>query len=85
MEKAYDFKELGKMIAEEAKKQGLTIAEEAVEVLGKASYTASKKWMKESAVISGTKIDDFVVPFIDNLDPLVNQNIEKLDLDGDGK
>lgn len=85
MEKPYDFKALGQMVIAEAKVEGLTIAEEALEKLGKAVYFGSKKWFKESALLSGTKIDDFVAPFIDNLDPIVMKNIDKLDLDNDGK
>lgn len=82
--KAYDLKELGEAIVAEAKKDGLEIAEEALEKLGKAVYFGSKKWAKESAVISDTKIDDFVAPFYDQLDQFVTPQIEKLDLDGDG-
>lgn len=85
MEKAYDFKELGKIIKEEAAKQGLTLAEEAVEVLGKSAYSGTKLWLKESAKLSSTKLDDLMVPLVDNLDSVVHKGIEKLDLDGDGK
>ena len=85
MQKAYDFKELVELIKEEAKKDGLAIAEEALEKLAKAAYTANKVWLKESAKLSTNKIDDLVMPFIDNLDALVLPQIEKLDLDKDGK
>lgn len=84
MNKAYDIKELGQMIIEEAKKDGLTIAEEAVEKLGKAVYNGTKKWAQESAVISETKIDDFIAPFYGQIDQFVVPQIEKIDLDGDG-
>lgn len=82
MQTAYDIKELGKKIAAEA---GLTIAEEALENLGKAAYVGTKKWAQESAVISENKVDDFIAPFYGQLDPFVLPMIEKLDLDGDGK
>lgn len=85
MEKAYDLKVLGEIIKAEAKKDGLTIAEDAVEKLGKAVYNGTKKWAKESAVASATKIDDFIAPFYDQLDAAVVPQIEKIDLDGDGK
>lgn len=85
MEKAYDLKALGQMIKDEAAKEGLTIAEEAVEKLAKAAYIGTKAWAKESAVLSPTKIDDFIAPFYDQLDVVVLPQIEKVDLDGNGQ
>lgn len=85
MEKAYDLKALGEKIVSEAKKEGLSLAEESVEVLAKAAYNAVKSWAKESAVLSENKIDDFVAPFYDQIDPLVLPQIEKIDLDGNGQ
>ena len=85
MEKAYDIKALGEIIVAEAKKHGLTLAEETVEALGSAVYVGTKKWAKESAVLSETKIDDFAAAFYDQVDPLVLPYIVKIDIDGDGK
>lgn len=85
MENAYELKALGQMIKEEAAKEGLTIAEDAVEKLAKAAYVGTKKWAKESAALSPTKIDDFIAPFYDQLDVVVLPQIDKIDLDGDGK
>lgn len=85
MEKAYDISELGKIVKEEAAKAGLPLAEEAVEALGKAVYGGFKRWVKESATVSENKLDDVFAPFIDQLDPMVLPQIEKVDLDGDGK
>ena len=85
MEKAYDIKALGEMIIAEAKVEGLTIAEEAVEALAKAAYKGQKKWMKESALLSENKIDDVLIPFYDLADSIVLPLIEKVDIDGDGK
>lgn len=85
MKKAYDLKELGQIIKEEAAKQGLTLAEEAVETLGKSAWTGAKRWVNESAALTPNKIDDVVAPFLSTVDGLVNQSIEKTDLDGDGK
>lgn len=85
MEKAYDLKALGLKIIEEAKKEGLPLAEEAVEKLGKAVYLAVKGWAKESAEVSGTKVDDFLARFYDLIDDAVLPQIEKIDLDQDGK
>lgn len=84
MEKAYDIKELGKMIKAAAAEEGLEIAEEAVEALGKAAWKGTKGWVKESALLSENKIDDVVAPFIDTVDSAVEAVIEKVDLDGDG-
>jgi hypothetical protein len=84
MERAYDLKSLGEMIVAEAKIDGLSVAEESLEKLGKAVYVGLKKWARESAALSETKVDDFLAPFYDQLDPFVNEQIEKIDLDGDG-
>lgn len=88
MEKAYDLKALGEKIKEEAKKEGLDLAEQAVEKLAKAVYNGTKSWAKESAALSKDgllgKVDDYVAPFYDQLDSVVNPQIDKIDLDGDG-
>lgn len=84
MEKAYDLKALGEYIAAEAKKEGIPMAEEVLEKLGKAAYVGAKQWAKDSAVASETKLDDWIAPFYDNMDGFVNPQIEKIDLDGDG-
>lgn len=81
MEKAYDLKDLGKRL----KDAGLPIAEDALQSAGKNAYVALKAWLKESAVLSSNKVDDVLAPFVDQADPVVLPQIEKLDLDGDGK
>lgn len=83
--KAYDLKVLAQHIKTEAAKRGLTLAEEALEELAASVYFASKTWMKESAPISKTKLDDLVVPYLDSLDSFVLPQIKKIDLDGDGQ
>lgn len=85
MDKPYNLKALGKSIREEAGKDGLNVAEDALEKLGKAVYVGMKKWIMESALMSETKLDDFIVPFLSHIDPFVLPQIEKLDIDGDGK
>lgn len=85
MEKAYDLKALGQKIKEKAAADGLTLAEEAVEKLAKAAYLGLKDWAKESAVLSETKIDDFITPAYDYLDSFVMPQIDKIDIDGDGQ
>lgn len=82
---AYELKDLGKKIVEKAKLDGLTVAEEALEKLGRAIYLGTKEWAQESAVASETKIDDFVAPLYNHLDGFVLPQIQKLDLDGDKK
>lgn len=85
MEKAYDLKDLGQKIVAKAKEKGLALAEETVETLAASAYLAAKEWVKESATLSENKVDDLVAPFIDHLDGFVLPQINKLDLDGDGK
>lgn len=85
MKTAYDVAELGEIIIAEAKKDGLIIAEEAIEKLAKAAYVGFKTWAKESAVLSDNKIDDMLAPFLDHADAIVMPQIEKIDLDGDGQ
>lgn len=75
MEKAYDLKALG----EKLKSKGVPIVAEALEETAKQVYLGTKEWLQESAVISETKVDDFVSPFYDQLDPLVLPQIDKID------
>jgi hypothetical protein len=83
--KAYDLSELGKMVIDQAKIDGLEIAEEALEKLGKSVYLGWKNWKIESAQISETKVDDFTLPLYVYLDQFALPQIEKIDIDGDGK
>ncbi len=85
MQKAYDLKALGEMIVKQCKENGLPIAEEALETLGKCVYEGTMGWVQLSAQMSENKVDDIVVPFLSHIDALVVPQIEKLDLDGDGK
>ncbi len=85
MEKAYGLKDLGEKIAAKARENGLHLAEEAVEVLAKAAYLGMKDWLKESAAMTSTPIDDVVVGFANYADPIVLEQIAKLDLDKDGQ
>lgn len=82
MTKAYDLKELGEIIVKHAKGKGLMLAEEALEELGLAVYSATKEWATESAKLSENKVDDAVVPFFSMLDTWVDAQIVKIDLDG---
>lgn len=75
MEKAYDLKALG----EKLEKAGLPVLKEAAEETAKQVYIAVKEWLKESAPLSETQIDDFIAPFYDKLDPLVFKAIDKID------
>ena len=75
MKKAYDLKEL----ANKLEAAGLPIVKEAAEETAKQVYLATKEWAKESAVISENKVDDFIAPFYDKLDPLVLPQIDKID------
>lgn len=71
MEKAYDLGVLG----EKLKARGLDLAEEAVGII----YVELKAWLKESALVSENKIDDVVAAFLDQLDPIVLPQIDKID------
>lgn len=81
----YSLKALGNMIRERAAARGLTLAEEAVETLAIAAYEGTKDWGMQSAVLSDNKVDDFIAPFYGQLDGFVIPQIQKIDLDGDGK
>ena len=85
MNQAYELKALGELVIAEAKKDGLMIAEEAVEKLAKAVYIGGKQWFKESAALTVTPVDDFASGLFGYADPLVLPAIEAIDLDGDGK
>jgi hypothetical protein len=85
MEKPYELKALGEKIVAHAKENGLTIAEEAVEVLGLAVYQGVKQWLKESADLSSTPIDNLILPVLNYFDGHVKEQIDKaVDLDKDG-
>jgi len=68
--KAYDLKDL----LAELKAEGLELAEDAAESV----YKATKSWLKKSAAKSATPIDDMVVGFLDQLDPIVLPAIDKI-------
>lgn len=85
MEKAYDLKALGKKIIEKARQNGLHLAEDAAQAIAKASYLGIKEWAQESAAITPTPVDNVIVKFVDYADDFVLEQIEKMDLDGDGK
>jgi hypothetical protein len=69
--KAYDIQNLLKRL----ESKGLHLAEEALMTI----YTEGKAWAKESALLSETKYDDLVVPFVDQLDALIVPQIDKID------
>ena len=71
METAYDMKELSKRL----KEAGLTEAEDAAG----GFYAVFKQWVKESAPLSKTPIDDVFAPFLDHLDVVVLPQIDKID------
>ena len=85
MEVAYDAKELLKKVQAKAAEHGLTMAEESLEVLIKAVWAGVKEWGNESAVISANPVDNFVMPALNFLDGYIIPQIDKIDLDGDGK
>ncbi len=84
MERAYGLKDLGQLIVDEAKANGLEIAEEALEQLGKAVYYGFSEWLSQSASLSDNKIDDILAPFYKHVDQYVLPQIDKIDLDKDG-
>lgn len=75
MEKAYDLKDLAKKIADTELPALKNVAEEEA----KHIYGAVKAWLKESATVSTTKVDDLVMPFVDQLDAVVLPAIDKID------
>jgi len=85
VEKPYELKALGKCIAEKAKADGLELAEHAAEALAKAAYFGVKEWVQASAALSSNKVDDVIAPFLSYADAYVLPQIEKLDLNKDGK
>lgn len=71
---AYDLKALGQKL----KDAGLPVAEDALEAEAGKAYIAIKEWLKESAAKSDTQIDDIIVGFEDNLDPIILPLIDKI-------
>lgn len=86
MEKAYDLKDLARKIVAHADPGHVAeMAEAELEKIARAAYLGFKEWAKESAALSETKVDDFLAPFYDQADPFVLPQIEKIDLNKDGK
>jgi len=71
----YDLKALGLKL----KDKGLPILEEAAEAAAVQVYLALKEWLQEEALKSENKIDDVVMPFIAQLDPMILPLIDKID------
>lgn len=70
----YDLKKL----AEKLQATGLPMALDAAEKEAGLVYVALKEWLKESAVESENKYDDFIMPFVDKLDSFVLPQIDKI-------
>lgn len=85
MEKAYDGKELLKKVQSKLAEKGLTMAEESLEVIIKQTWSGLKEWGNESAILSANPVDNFIMPALNFLDGYIMPEIEKIDLDGDGK
>lgn len=62
-------------LVEKLKGKGLTIAEEGVEVVEEALI----EWIKESVVLSDSKLDDIALPILEALKPLIDAQIAKID------
>lgn len=71
MEKAYDVK----VLLESIKSDGLELAEQELGLV----YKHLKQWVKDSAPLSDSKIDDILAPFVDQLDPILLPLIDKVD------
>ena len=71
MEKPYDIKDLGKRL----KDAGLVQAED----LAGDIYFHLKAWLGDSAALSENKMDDLAMPFLNQLDPIVMEQIDKID------
>lgn len=71
MEKPYDIQELGKRL----KDIGLEGAEDTVV----KAYPVIKQWLRESAKLSKPMADDVAVTFIDQLDPVILPQLDRID------
>jgi hypothetical protein len=74
MEKAYDLKGL----VEISKAEGLELAEESAKVALKAVF----KWLKESAELSATPVDNLAVPFYPLIEAKILEVTEKINPQG---
>ncbi len=71
MEKAYDLKELGKIL----KDKGLDLAEDALKIVAESTFD----WVEESAKISPTPYDDMGLVVLPQLKKLAFEKIDKID------
>jgi hypothetical protein len=71
MEKAYSFKELGKMLAS----KGLPALEANSEIVCEVMF----EWLEASAKVSATPIDDMAVPFYPMIKSVIAKQLDKID------
>lgn len=69
--KPYDFK----VLMERLKAKGLDIAEDAVVMI----WNETSAWVKESAQVSVSKMDDLAIPVIEIVDGFAKVQIDKID------
>jgi len=72
---AYELSKLGVKF----QSKGLPILKEGAEATALEAYKAVKEFLKEEAALSENKIDDLVMPFLDQLDALILPQIDKID------
>lgn len=71
MEKAYD----AKALVEKLKDEGMDVAEDAAKAVTKAVLD----WVKESAKLSESTLDDLLVPVVELAEPHILKELDKID------
>jgi hypothetical protein len=71
MEKPFD----PQALVEKLKAKGMSVAEEGVKI----SFIAIVEWLEESVVLTPGKYDDFAIPVLEALKPIVLDQIKKID------
>lgn len=79
MTKPYDLTALGAAVVTAAKANGLEVADHALDVLATSVYQATKQWVKDSAAMSPSFVNDLIVKYVDDLDGYVLPQIAKLE------
>lgn len=62
-------------LVEKLKGKGLVIAEEGVKILEDALI----EWIKESVVLTDTKLDDIAIPILEAMKPFIDAQVAKID------
>lgn len=84
MDKAFDINGLKEKVLARAKENGLTLAEETLEELIESVLEGTEAWLQASVDITPTPVDNLALSAFSFFKSRIQDQIRKIDLDGDG-